>query len=198
MLLPASDLVKIALGTMEMPTTKEEWANIAVNTVLDLIPGVKMLKSLKGGVAKLGIKNLGKMLEKEAKKAAKRAARQKLREEMQKRRAERKSKSATDAQQHTGNPTNGGVGGQPTTNKKEKSTPKPWNGKYKKKKSGVSGKEGAKDPPEWAKEHRPREGESGKEFAKRIMDEKYGAGKYQKGSGSEFSQIQKWADRSFE
>ncbi|MFL5343724.1 MAG: hypothetical protein ACJ8AT_02975 [Hyalangium sp.] len=69
---------------------------------------------------------------------------------------------------------------------------------YKKPKSGVSGKEGAKDVPSWARGQRPRVGESGKDFAKRLLDEKYGEGNYEKGAKSEFSKIQKWGDRSFE
>lgn len=69
---------------------------------------------------------------------------------------------------------------------------------FKKKKPGVSGKEGAKDKPSWVKEG-PREGESGKEFAKRQLDDKYGEGKWEgTGPSSEFNQIEKWADRSFE
>jgi len=59
------------------------------------------------------------------------------------------------------------------------------------KKPGLSGKEGAKDVPSWALGQRPRVGESGKEFATRLMDEKYGPGNYEKGGGSEFSKIQK-------
>ena len=82
--------------------------------------------------------------------------------------------------------------------KEGKNKPKEWNGKYKKKKPGISGKEGAKDPPSWAKEHWPREGESGKEFAKRIMDERVGSGNYDVGPRSDFNKIKKWADRSFE
>jgi hypothetical protein len=69
---------------------------------------------------------------------------------------------------------------------------------YKKPKSGVSGKEGAKDVPSWARGQRPKIGESGKDFAKRLLDEKYGEGNYEKGAKSEFSKIQKWGDRSFE
>jgi RHS repeat-associated protein len=70
--------------------------------------------------------------------------------------------------------------------------------KYKKPKSGISGKEGAKDVPSWAKGSKPYENESGKEFAKRLMDEKYGSGNYDKGPRTPFSQIKKWGDRSWE
>ncbi|PTL75476.1 hypothetical protein [Vitiosangium sp. GDMCC 1.1324] len=69
---------------------------------------------------------------------------------------------------------------------------------YKAPKSGVSGKEGAKDVPSWAKGERPKVNESGKDFAKRLLDKKYGEGNYDKGPGSEFSKIQKWGDRAFE
>jgi hypothetical protein len=69
---------------------------------------------------------------------------------------------------------------------------------YKKLKSRVSGKEGAKDVPQWAKGQRPRIGEAGNAFAKRLLDEKYGPGNYPQGPGSEFSKIRKWGDRSFE
>jgi RHS repeat-associated protein len=71
-------------------------------------------------------------------------------------------------------------------------------GGYKKNKPGVSGKEGAKDVPSWARGQRPRIGESGKEFAKRLLDEKYGPGNYDRGPTSEFNQIKKWGDRAFE
>jgi hypothetical protein len=69
---------------------------------------------------------------------------------------------------------------------------------YKKPKSGVSGKEGAKDVPSWAKGERPKVNESGKDFAKRLLDKKYGEGNYDRGPGSEFNKIQKWGDRAFE
>ena len=69
---------------------------------------------------------------------------------------------------------------------------------YKTKKSKISGKEGAKDPPDWAQGKQPSVGESGKDFAKRLMDEKYGPKNHDTHPGSEFSQIKKWADRSFE
>ncbi|SEU38786.1 hypothetical protein [Stigmatella erecta] len=69
---------------------------------------------------------------------------------------------------------------------------------YKTPTSGVSGKEGAKDVPSWAKGERPKVNESGKDFAKRLLDKKYGEGNYDKGPGSEFNKIQKWGDRAFE
>lgn len=69
--------------------------------------------------------------------------------------------------------------------------------RYKTPKTGVSGKEGAKDVPSWAKGERPRLNESGKDFAKRLLDKKYGEGNYDRGPGSEFNKIQKWGDRAF-
>lgn len=64
-------------------------------------------------------------------------------------------------------------------------------------KSGVSGKEGAKDVPSWARGNKTFVGESGKEFAERLLDEKYGKGNYPTGAKSEFNQIKRWGDRSF-
>ncbi|MCI0526871.1 MAG: RHS repeat-associated core domain-containing protein, partial [Nitrospira sp.] len=69
----------------------------------------------------------------------------------------------------------------------------------KKKKPKVSDKDGSKDCPEWAKEDGgPLHNESGKDYAERLLDDKYGPGKWPKGAGSEHSKIKKWADRSFE
>ncbi len=69
--------------------------------------------------------------------------------------------------------------------------------RYKVPKSGQSAEEASKDIPSWAQGQRPFEGESGKDFAKRLLDEKYGAGNYETGPRSEFSQLQKYADRHF-
>lgn len=71
------------------------------------------------------------------------------------------------------------------------------NKKFKVKKPGVSGKDGATDVPGWARGYRPYVSENGKQFAKRIMDQKYGKGNYKTGPTSEFNQIRKWCDRSF-
>ena len=49
---------------------------------------------------------------------------------------------------------------------------------HKNKKSGLSGKEAADDVPSWAKGERPLTAESGREFAKRLLDDQYGAGNY--------------------
>lgn len=69
---------------------------------------------------------------------------------------------------------------------------------YKKRKPGLSGKEAADDIPSWASGKRPLVSESGREFAKRLLDDKYGAGNYPTGPGSEFNKIKKWGDRAFE
>ncbi len=69
---------------------------------------------------------------------------------------------------------------------------------FKKPKSGISAKEGAKDVPSWSKGNKPFKGESGKDYAKRLLDEKYGSGNYETGPNSEFNKIKKWGDRAFE
>ena len=48
----------------------------------------------------------------------------------------------------------------------------------------------------WAKGERPYVGESGKDFATRIMDKKFGKGKYDK-RGKDFSKLKKYADTHF-
>ncbi len=68
----------------------------------------------------------------------------------------------------------------------------------KRRKPGVSGKEAADDVPEFARSQAPRVGESGKDFAKRLMDAKEGPGNYPTGPGSEFNKIKKFGDRAFE
>jgi RHS repeat-associated protein len=60
-----------------------------------------------------------------------------------------------------------------------------------------SGKEGAKDVPSWCRGEAPRVGESGSDFARRLLDDKYGPGNYERGPTSEFNRIQKWGDRAF-
>lgn len=65
-------------------------------------------------------------------------------------------------------------------------------------KAGISGKDGANDVPSWSKGERPFKGESGKDFADRLMGQKYGNGSYDKGPASEHNKIRKWGDRSFE
>jgi RHS repeat-associated protein len=64
--------------------------------------------------------------------------------------------------------------------------------------SGESAKQASKDAPSWAKGKRPYKGESGKDFAKRLLDEKYGKGNWEKGSNTEHNKIKKYGDRAFE
>ena len=63
--------------------------------------------------------------------------------------------------------------------------------------SGKTAKEAAKDVPSWARGNKPYVNESGKDFAKRLCDRKYGKGNYPTGPGSEYSKIKKWGDRGF-
>jgi hypothetical protein len=71
-----------------------------------------------------------------------------------------------------------------------------------KKRNGDSGKQAATDAPSWVKTEglKPCKSpnEDGKSFAKRVLDAKYGTGNYKTGATSEYSQIQKYGDRSFE
>jgi len=64
---------------------------------------------------------------------------------------------------------------------------------------GLSGKEGAKDVPSWAKGERPYVGESGKEFADRLFKDKLGrpASGTERGAGGDHNGIRKWGDRAF-
>ena len=48
--------------------------------------------------------------------------------------------------------------------------------------------------PTWAEGQRPMPGESGKEFAKRLCDARYGPGNYPTGPGSEFNKLKKWGN----
>ena len=57
--------------------------------------------------------------------------------------------------------------------------------------SKKSGKERATDIPSWAKGEKPLDGESGKDFAKRLCDEKFGPGNYNTGPGSDYSKLKK-------
>jgi hypothetical protein len=66
----------------------------------------------------------------------------------------------------------------------------------KRKKARRSGKERASDIPSWAKGKTKLSGESGKEAAKRVMDEKYGAGNYRTGPRSEYNKLKKYFDRN--
>lgn len=59
----------------------------------------------------------------------------------------------------------------------------------------ASGKEKASNRPSWTLGERPEPGESGKDFAKRVMDKRYGEGNYKKGPTSEYNILKKWGDR---
>jgi hypothetical protein len=69
---------------------------------------------------------------------------------------------------------------------------------YKTRISNQAASEAATDTPSWAKGDRPYKTESGNDFAKRLCDAKYGAGKYPTGPGSEYSKIKKFGDRAFQ
>lgn len=60
----------------------------------------------------------------------------------------------------------------------------------------LGGQEGAKDIPSWARGSRPYVGENGRDFAKRLMDGKYGPGNWNS-RDVEYRRIQKWGDRAF-
>ncbi|KLN58875.1 hypothetical protein WH96_20665 [Kiloniella spongiae] len=68
---------------------------------------------------------------------------------------------------------------------------------YKEPVSGKTGKEAAKDVPSWAKGERPKKNQSGKNWAKDLLDKKYGKDNWGKGPGSEFNKIKKYGDRGF-
>ena len=63
------------------------------------------------------------------------------------------------------------------------------------KKSKSSGKEKASDIPSWAKGEKPKDGESGNDYARRLMDKKYGKGNYKTGPGTEYNKLRKHGDR---
>ncbi len=66
------------------------------------------------------------------------------------------------------------------------------------KRSGSSGKEAADDISSWAKGEQPLTTENGRDFEKRLLDEKYGEGSYPTGPGGEFDKIKEWGGRAFE
>ncbi|WP_157365581.1 hypothetical protein [Zooshikella ganghwensis] len=49
-----------------------------------------------------------------------------------------------------------------------------------------------------AKGEKPYVGESGKKFADRLLNDKYGPNNYPKGPNTEHNKIKKWGDRSFQ
>lgn len=68
--------------------------------------------------------------------------------------------------------------------------------KYKKPISD-SGKNKATDIPSWANGKRPYTWENGKNYAQRLMDEKYGKGNWKK-SSQEYNKLKKHGDRGYE
>ena len=66
-----------------------------------------------------------------------------------------------------------------------------------KKKAKKSGKEKANDVPSWARGNKKKSGESGKDFAKRLMNKHYGKNGWKREGrqGREYNQIKKWGDR---
>ncbi|MBL7829183.1 MAG: hypothetical protein JNJ57_21290 [Saprospiraceae bacterium] len=64
-----------------------------------------------------------------------------------------------------------------------------------KKKAKLSGKEKASNIPDWAQGHKPAPGGKPTEFARRILDEKYGAGNWNEGPTTEYNRIKKYAER---
>jgi RHS repeat-associated protein len=65
----------------------------------------------------------------------------------------------------------------------------------KKKCSKKSEKEKATDIPSWAEGLKPEPGESLEDFLERILNKKYGSGKWKKGPSSEYSKIKKHINR---
>ena len=59
-----------------------------------------------------------------------------------------------------------------------------------------TGKEKSSDIPSWAEGEKPYLGESGKDYAKRLLDRKYGPGNYPEGPGSELNKLRKYGDRN--
>ena len=61
----------------------------------------------------------------------------------------------------------------------------------------LSGREGSKDIPSWARGKRPYVGENGRDYAKRLMDERYGPGNWEQTHGREYNHLKKFGDRNF-
>jgi len=64
------------------------------------------------------------------------------------------------------------------------------------KKAKKSGKEKASDVPSWAAGKQPLPGESGNDYADRLLKDKYGDDSYPKGLGTEHNKLKKYGDRS--
>lgn len=63
------------------------------------------------------------------------------------------------------------------------------------KKSKTNKKERATEIPSWAKGQEPKAGENGKDYAKRLCDERYGKGNYNTGPNSDYNKLKKHGDR---
>ncbi len=61
-----------------------------------------------------------------------------------------------------------------------------------------SGKELAKEVPSRFRGERPYIWESGRDFAKRLLDAEHGEGNYDHRTNADFSKLKKWGDRGFE
>jgi hypothetical protein len=61
----------------------------------------------------------------------------------------------------------------------------------------LSGREGSKDIPSWARGKRPYVGENGRDYAKRAMDERYGPGNWEQTRAREYNQLKKYGDAIF-
>ena len=59
-----------------------------------------------------------------------------------------------------------------------------------------SGKEKASDAPSWAKSQRPSPNQKCQDFAKQILNAKYGEGNWNTGAATEYNKIVKWCQRS--
>jgi hypothetical protein len=69
---PGAELIKVLLGVEDSPKTQTEWLKLAAISAIDLVPGGKALKLLKGAAGKVAMKKMEKQLLKEARKAARR------------------------------------------------------------------------------------------------------------------------------
>ena len=66
---------------------------------------------------------------------------------------------------------------------------------YAKKQSRKSGKELGNDYPDWTNYEPPEDDEDPEDYLERILDEKYGKGKWKKGPGSDYNRVKKAIER---
>jgi hypothetical protein len=91
--------------------------------------------------------------------------------------------------------------GKTTSEAPREDTPTPT--EYKTRASGLSGKEAATDVPSWIEnwpDARPGVNENGATFASRMMNKRYGVGRWKKEGDqyAEFNKLRKFGDRAFE